>query len=216
MKVQITITSIILLLFCSCSPTITKIISKSESGQAIIQYENGKFSDPMTTREGFNKLKSNEKLYLSPGRVELIEPLEVNTIKNIQIIGNKTSLVAKIDMPVVTLKKTHNVYLKDLLIVHEIGDWCAQNCIEFYDASNIKIEKCTFDGSGYFGLALSKVQGANIENNKFFNCEYGLAAWGCENLIVKNNSFSKNRGKDIMVNKSSQFTNDFKSENIFE
>ena len=216
MKTQITIASIILLLVCSCSPTITKIISESKSGQAIIQYENGKFSDPMTTREGFNKLKSNEKLYLSPGRIELIEPLKLSDIDNFQIIGNNTSLVAKIDMPVVTFKKTHNVTLKNLLVVHEIGDWCAQNCIEFYDASDIQIEECTFDGSGYFGLALSKVKGASIENNKFFNCEYGLAAWGCENLIVKNNSFSNNRGEDIMINTRSQFTNNIKSENIFE
>lgn len=184
--------------------------------KAIIQYENGKYSDSMTTKEGFGNLKSNEKLYLSSGRVELIEPINLKGLQNIQIIGNNTSLVAKIDMPVITFQYTQNVVLKDLLIVHEIGRWCAQNCVEFYDASNIHIEKCIFDGSGYFGLALTKVQHAVIENNKFFNCNYGLAAWGCNNLIVKNNSFSKNRGEDIMASNSNQFTNDVKSENIFE
>lgn len=195
--------------------TVTKIFSKSEPGQALIQFEKGNFSGLMTTREGFNKLKSNEKLYLSPGRVELFEPLEINNIQNIEIIGSKTSLVAKIDMPVVKVKNAHNMYLKDLLIVHEIGEWCAQNCIEFYDATNIQIEECTFDGSGYFGLALSDVRGARIEKNKFFNCEYGLSAWGCMNLTVKNNSFSNNRGEDIKVNNLSQFANDFRSENFF-
>ncbi|WP_242082691.1 right-handed parallel beta-helix repeat-containing protein [Aestuariivivens sediminis] len=206
---------LILLISFNCLSQI-QMDSIKVSVKAIIQYENGKYSDSMTTKEGFGKLKSNETLYLSSGRVELIEPLNLKGLQNIQIIGNNTSLVAKIDMPVITFLYTQNVVLKDVLIVHEIGSWCAQNCVEFYDASNIQIENCTFDGSGYFGLTLTKVQHAIIENNKFYNCHYGLAAWDSNNLIVKNNSFSNNRGQDIMASDSYQFTNDVKSENIFE
>lgn len=216
MKIQLAITGLFLLLLSSCGPTITKIISKSEPGQAIIQHENGKFSRPMTTREGFGELQSNEKLYLSPGKVELTEPLKLSHIHHFQIIGNKTSLVAKIDMPVVTFENTDYVSLTDLFVVHEIGGWCAQNCIEFNGASNVRIEKCTFDGSGYFGLALTSVQDAHIVDNKFFNCEYGLATWKCKGLMVKNNRFSKNRRQDIMANETQQFANDFAADNTFE
>jgi parallel beta-helix repeat protein len=102
------------------------------------------------------------------------------------------------------------------LIVHEIGKWCAHNCIEFYNASKLRIDACTFDGSGYFGLSLYEVRNATIENNMFFNCEFGLAAWRSRDLIVRNNSFSKNRADNIKTNDISQFTNDVYSENFFE
>ena len=191
-------------------------ISKSKPVQATIQYEDGTYSSPMSAREGFAQLKSNEKLYLSPGRVELTEPLKLSGIGNFQIIGDKTSIVAKIDMPVVQFYDTHGVTLNGLLIVHEIGKWCAHNCIEFYNASKLRIEACTFDGSGYFGLSLYEVRNATIENNMFFNCEFGLAAWRSRDLIVRNNSFSKNRADNIKTNDISQFTNDVYSENFFE
>ena len=170
----------------------------------------------MSAREGFAQLKSNEKLYLSPGRVELTEPLKLSGIDNFQIIGDKTSIVAKIDMPVVQFDATNGVTLKGLYIVHEIGKWCAHNCIEFYNTSILRIEACTFDGSGYFGLSLYEVRDATIENNMFFNCEFGLAAWRSKELIVRNNSFSKNRADNIKTNDISQFTNDIYSENLFE
>ena len=216
MKTQLTLTLILILLISSCSPSVTNIMTGSKPDRAIIQYANGKYSESMSTREGFENLKNNEKLYLSSGRVELTESLEISNLNNIQIIGNNTSLVAKIDMPIITFKQTNGVRLYDLFVVHEIGEWCAQNCVEFYDSQDINIKKCTFDGSGYFGLALTKTSNAMIENNHFFNCEYGLAAWSCNNLTVKNNSFSKNRKQDIMVNDKAQFSNDFNAENSFE
>ena len=192
------------------------MISKIKPVQATIQYENGKYSSPMSAREGFAQLKSNEKLFLSPGRVELTEPVNLSDIGNFQIIGDKTSLVAKIDMPVVKFNNTHGVTLKGLFVVHEIGAWCAHNCVEFYSSSKLSIEACTFDGSGYFGLSLYQVQDATIENNKFFNCEIGLAAWRSSDLMLRNNSFSKNRTDNIMKNDISQFVNDIYLENLFE
>ena len=219
MRTPTTLAVILLLFFTSCSVSTTSlndIVSGIKSGQAIIQYQDGKYSEAMTTRQAFEKLKSNEKMYLSSGRVELTEPLEISGLENIEIIGNKTSFVAKIDMPVITFKKTKNTSLYDLFVVHEIGEWCAQNCVEFYNASDIDVKKCIFDGSGYFGLALTNVNSALIEDNQFFNCEYGLAAWKSTNLTVKNNAFNKNRADDIMVNDEEQFSNDFRKENTFK
>lgn len=215
MKTQFTFAAFLLFLCTACTPTFTKVFSDTKPGEAIIQHENGTYSEVLGTKAAFAQLKSNEKLHLSAGRVELFEPLEVNDLQNIQVIGNKTILVAKIDMPVITFKRVDKVVLRDLLVVHEIGEWCAQNCVEFYTASDLDIKDCKFDGSGYFGLALSNVKGASIENNKFYNCEYGLAAWGSSNLNVKNNSFSKNRDKDIMANDASQFSNAIEAENTF-
>jgi len=216
MKIQIILASLLILFLSAYSPSLNTVFTNSKPGQAVIQYQNESYSKPMSTREGFTRLKSNEKLYLSEGRVELTEPLEISGLHNIQIIGSNTSLVAKIDMPVVTFKRTSNVYVSDLLVVHEVGEWCSQNCVEFYDSFDIEIKDCKFDGSGYFGLALTKVEDATITNNQFFNCEYGLAAWSSTNLIVKNNRFSKNRNLNIMVNDKGQFSNDFNSENTFE
>lgn len=216
MKIQIILSALLILCFSACNQSLTSIISKAEAGQAIIQYPDGKFSEPMSTRAGFEALKDNEKLYLSPGRVELTEPIEVENIDNIQIIGNKTALVAKVDMPVITFRAIEGIKMSGLLVVHEIGEWCAQNCVEFYKAEDLDIQNCKFDGSGYFGLALTGVNRAKMNNNEFFNCEYGLAAWNCTELTVTNNGFSGNRGEDIMVNNEAQFSNDFKADNTFE
>lgn len=216
MKTQLLVSGLFICILYSCQPSATSLILKQEAGQAIIQHEKGSFSEPMDSRAGFEALKDNEKLYLSPGRVKLTEPLELKGLQNIEIIGNNTSLVAKVDMPVVTFKEAKGVRLSGLLVVHEIGEWCAQNCVEFYNTSDIQIEECTFDGSGYFGLALTSVQNVQIKNSKFFNCEYGLAAWSSRNISLKGNSFSKNRASNIMVNAKEQFSNDFESENTFE
>ena len=190
-------------------------LSQSKRVQATIQHENGTYSPPMSAREGFMQLKSHEKLYLSPGRVELTERIKLSGINNIQIIGDETSLVAKLDMPVVQFENTHGVTLKGLFVVHEIGENCAQNCVEFYDASQLKIEECTFDGSGYMGLTFWQVRDAFIENNNFYNCHYGFAAWRSRGLIIRNNSFGENRGEDI-TGEISQFTNDIYSDNLFK
>ncbi len=200
----------------SCNPTIHKTLSDIETGKSIIQHENGKYSEPLPTRKAFEQLKDNEKLYLSSGRVIFKEPLVIEKLKNIQIIGNNTSIVAKIDMPIITFKNIDQLSISDILVVHEIGEWCAQNCVEIYNSSNINIKDSKFDGSGYFGLALTRCQNASIENNKFFNCEYGLAAWDSSGLSIKNNHFSKNRAQDIQVNDKKQFINDFTTENTFE
>jgi len=190
-------------------------LSTSKRVQATIQHENGTYSPPMSAREGFKQLKSHEKLYLSPGRVELTERIKLSGINNIQIIGDETSLVALLDMPVLKFENTHGVTLKGLFVVHEIGENCAQNCVDFYDASQLKIEECTFDGSGYMGLTFWKVRDASIENNNFYNCQYGFGAWQSRGLILRNNSFGENRGEDI-TGDISQFTNDIYSENLFE
>jgi parallel beta-helix repeat protein len=188
--------------------------TKINPDQAIIQFQNGKYSGLMTTREGFNKLKNNEKLHLSPGRVELTEPLTLKNLYNIEIIGNNTSLVAKIDMAVVSLYETHTVYVEDLLIVHEIGKACGSNCLNVTSSSDIHITNCRFDGSGKVGLSLHNTINATIENNRFFNCDVGLDGVLSKNLMVKNNSFSENRQLDILGDRT-QFGNDFTSENSF-
>ena len=100
-------------------------------------------------------------------------------------------------------------------MVHEIGANCSQNCIEFYNSSNIRIDKCDFDGSGFIGLALNKTVSATIKNNRFYNCTFGIAAWNSRLITVKDNSFSENRNQDIMTNDLSQYNNDWKAENIF-
>lgn len=215
MRIQLKLAGLLLFICSACTPTLTKIFSDSRPGEAVIQHENGTFSSVLDTKEAFAQLRSNEKLHLSTGRVELLEPLTISGLENIQILGDKTALVAKVDMPVVTFKEVKNVKLRDLLVVHEIGEWCSQNCVEFYSSSDLDIQNCKFDGSGYFGLALTNVNKATIEKNKFFNCEYGLAVWSSSNLFVKGNSFSKNRDKDIMVNDDSPFSNDYKKENTF-
>mgnify|MGYP001092058291 CR=1 FL=1 len=215
-SVKILFLGLLICLFDSCTPSISNVISAMKPAEAVIMREDGSYSKVLPIREAFSQLGSNEKLYLATGRVELTEPLELNDLDNIQIIGNKTALVAKIDMPVVTIKGGNNIFMTDLLVVHEIGEWCAQNCVEFYSSSDLKITNCKFDGSGYFGLALSGVTTAIIENNLFYNCEYGLAAWNSSGLAVKGNGFSKNRNLDIMVNEKGQFSNDFMKENTFE
>lgn len=200
----------------SCANSINSKLATLQSGKAIIEFEDGKFSEPMATKEAFSKLESNQKLHLSKGRVTLTEPLKIENLQNIEIIGNDAALVAIIDMPIITFSNSKNIAISNLLVVHEIGEWCAQNCIEFYETSDIEVRNCKFDGSGYFGLALTKVQNAVIENNQFFNCEYGLASWGSANLTVKNNRFYKNRSLDIMSNERTQFANEFEKENEFE
>ncbi len=203
------------LLFTACNNSVKSLLSKAQAGEAIIQNNQGKFSAPMSAKDAFAKLKSNEKLYLAKGRAILFEPIDLKNLKNVKIIGDQSELVAKIDMPVLTFNDSEDITLLNFTVVHEIGDICSQNCVEFYNAKNLNIKQCKFDGSGYFGLALSKVDAATITGNQFYNCEYGLAAWNCSNLTVKGNRFSKNRGQDVMMNGEEQFANDVKSENTF-
>lgn len=205
----------VLLIASACNPSLSGILSALKNGQAIIQYADGKYSSSMTIPEAFAQLKSDESLFLGPGRIELTNPLEIENLSNIKIVGNNTSLVAKIDMPVITFTEVSTVTMKNLLVVHEIGEWCAQNCVEFYKSSNLDISNCKFDGSGYFGLALTDVDKAIIKDNKFYNCEFGLSAWGSSNLIARNNEFSGNRGEDIATNGDGQYSNDVMKDNTF-
>jgi parallel beta-helix repeat protein len=204
------------LTFITSCKTSTSVLKSLENGMAIIEDENGNFSEKMSVKIAFGKLESNQKIYLGKGRVELIEPLKLGNLENIEIIGNNAELVAKIDMPIITISNSTNVKIDDMLVVHEIGEWCAQNCIELYDVTDVEVKNCRFDGSGYFGLALTGVKNALVENNQFFNCEYGLAAWRSEKLTVKNNRFFKNRNLNIMSNERTQFENDFENENEFD
>ncbi|PLX00261.1 MAG: hypothetical protein C0593_01390 [Marinilabiliales bacterium] len=189
---------------------------KSQPGIAFIEYENGKHSQPLPTQEAFIRLKNNEKIFLSPGRVEISKPLKLTNLRNVHIIGRCTSIVAKIDMPVIVINHIDILNISGLYLVHEVGEWCAQNCLELYDVKNLEIKNCTFNGSGYFGLALSNTRDAIIKSNRFFNCEYGLAAWGSSGLIARKNSFSKNRTQDIFAEPKEQFVNDIYKENSFE
>ena len=188
--------------------------TKINPGKAIIQFQNGKYSSLMTTREGFINLKDNEKLYLSPGRFELTERLHLKNLNNIQIIGNNTSLVAMDDVSVVYLTQTSNVYIKDVLVVHELNGACSSDGLIVQDSTDIHITNCRFDGSGIRGIKLEKITNATIENNHFFNCSYGFDVESSQNIILKNNSFSENRSLDI-TGKRTQFVNDFTSENSF-
>ncbi|MFT6416163.1 MAG: parallel beta-helix repeat protein [Dokdonia sp.] len=185
-------------------------------GKAIIQFQNGKYSGLMTTREGFNNLKDNEKLYLSPGSVYLTDPLELYNLNNIQIIGNNTSLVTTEDSEVVSLMGIHTVYVEDVLMVHRMDpeEGCYSNCLNVRDSSDIHIKNCRFDGSGIIGISLNKITNATIENNQFYNCVNGFSAELSKNIIVKNNNFTENRGQDIIGDRT-QFVNDFTSENSF-
>ncbi|MEM7106244.1 MAG: right-handed parallel beta-helix repeat-containing protein [Bacteroidota bacterium] len=216
MQAQLSLIFLIAILVSSCTPSITKIITEQNPGEAIIQSADGSHSEAMSVKDAFTKLKSNEKMYIASGRVELFEPLEIENLENIQIIGINTHLVAKIDMPVITFRDVNSVSLENLLVVHEIGEWCAQNCVEFYRASDIDINNCKFDGSGYFGLALTNVTTADIKNSAFYNCEYGLATWNCEDISVKDSEFAKNRAQDVMENGEGQIINNYKSDNTFD
>jgi parallel beta-helix repeat protein len=191
-------------------------VDRLKAGQAVIEDEAGLFSAAMPVSMAFSILKSNQKLHIASGRAELTTPLTLNKLENIEIIGKKSSLVAKIDMPVLTINNVSKVRVYDVLIVHEIGKNCSQNCLEFYGGGDITIENCKFDGSGYFGLALSKVKNVSVTGSKFYNCEYGLAAWESENITVNKNNFSKNRNLNVMVNQKEQFANDILKDNIFE
>jgi parallel beta-helix repeat protein len=191
-------------------------IDRLKAGQAVIEDESGLFSAAMPLSMAFSILKSNQKLHIATGRAELTAPLTLDKLTNIEIIGKNSSLVAKIDMPVLTMNNISKVRVYDVLIVHEIGQNCSQNCLEFYNSDNITIENCKFDGSGYFGLALTKTKNTSVTGSKFYNCEYGLAAWDSENITVKKNNFSKNRNLNIMVNQKEQFANDILKDNTYE
>lgn len=184
--------------------------------QSVIQHKDGTFSKTMTIKEAFKALKSDEKLYLNAFALKLYETLELKDLENIEIIGDDTFFKAKEDIPIITFKNMKNVSIQNIRVAHEIGENCSQNCLEFYDTDGLKIRNCEFDGSGYFGLALSTTDNAYIDSSEFFNCTYGLAAWNSSNLTVKNNVFRKNRQLDLMVNDSAQFANEFKYENTFQ
>lgn len=207
---------ILVFLFQSCSVSITSMLSKAPSGRAIIQSSKGSFSPIMGLEEAFEMLQNNETLYISSGKVELTSVIIVSNLKNVKIIGNNTALVALLDIPVLQFKNVTKVQLSKILVVHEIGEWCSQNCVEFYDASDLIIRDVNFDGSGYFGLSLVRVTNAIIENNEFYNCTYGLSSWDSANLRVFNNKFYKNRKADIMDSDPGQFINDFTKDNVFE
>ena len=183
--------------------------------QAIIKDISSVFSEPMTAKEAFERVEGSGTIFLNKMRIELHETLKISDLANFNIIGNGATLVAKIDMPIITFRDVMNVSIHGLKVVHEIGANCSQNCIEFYNSSNIRIDKCDFDGSGFIGLALNKTVSATIKNNRFYNCTFGIAAWNSRLITVKDNSFSDNRNQDIMTNDLSQYNNDWKAENIF-
>ncbi len=216
MKLKACLITILIFLTQSCSVSITSLLSNAPPGQAIIQSSDGNFSTIMGLQEAFGLLQNNETLYVSSGKVELTSSLLVSNLNNIKIIGNNTALVALLDIPVVQFRNVTKIELSNILVVHEIGDWCSQNCIEFYDASDLIIRNVKFDGSGYFGLSLVRVTNAIIENNEFYNCTYGLSSWDGANLKVSNNKFYNNRKADIMESDPGQFINDYTKDNTFE
>ena len=158
--------------------------------QAIIKDINSVFSEPMTAKEAFERVEGSGTIFLNKMRIELYETLKISDLANFNIIGNGATLVAKIDMPIIIFRDVMNVSIHGLKVVHEIGANCSQNCIEFYNSSNIRIDKCDFDGSGFIGLALNKTVSATIKNNRFYNCTLGIAAWNSRLITVKDNSFS--------------------------
>jgi len=193
----------------------TKISNDCAAGEAIIQDAKGG-KTKMSVKDAFAKVKTGEKIILCAGRVELTETLRIKDVDNVEVIGNKTELVAKVDMPVVVFDKSNNSSISGVLVVHEVGEWCSQNCLEIYNSSGVHVYDSKFDGSGYFGVVLWKASDCIIEKNEFYNCHYGFSSSGSSNIMLKSNSFSGNRGEDILGNEASQYKNDLKKDNSFK
>ena len=162
----------------------------------------------------FKKAKDGDQITLCPGRALLKESLQMKGRSNVTITGNKTSLVAKGDFPVVQFFQCQSVTISGVHIVHEIGEWCAQGCLEIYESKNMTVKHCDLDGSGYFGVVTNRVSESAIIDNTIHNCHYGVAIYKSKGLQLRGNTFSNNRGNDIEI-QGDAVINDVRADNTF-
>jgi parallel beta-helix repeat protein len=169
----------------------------------------------VTVTEAFSGARDGDRLRLCPGRSLHGAPLVLSKVNDVVISGDKTSLVASGDFPVVQLSKSSKVVLEGVHVVHEVGEWCAHGCVEIYDSSQMTVRNSELDGSGYFGIITSKVTDSEFRDNLFHNCHYGFSAWSSQGLTLIGNTFRDNRGANLETADGSSYANDVQVDNTF-
>ncbi len=140
----------------------------------------------------FAQLTSGDHLWICAGIYRLHAGIEFNDLRHAVIEGQNASLVADVDVPIITLYNAYQVTLKGLHLVHDLGEWCAQNTLEVYDSNQVTIINNDLDGSGYFGVAISSSADTILKNNLIHNAFYGLGNWNSPSTQVDGNIFTNN------------------------
>ena len=169
----------------------------------------------VSVTEAFSGARDGDRVSLCPGRSLHDATLVLSKVNDVVISGDKTSLVAKGDFPVVQLKESTQVVLEGVRVVHEVGEWCAHGCVEIYNSSQMTVRDSELDGSGYFGIVTSAVTDSEFTDNVFHNCHFGFSTWDSSGLTLKRNIFRDNRGANIEDSAGSSFANDIKAHNEF-
>ena len=181
------------------------------AGQARVR--RGEGTKLVPTAEAFSGAMSGDAITLCPGRAVVDKTLKLFKVNNVTIEGKGTSLVAPGDFAVVNLSECTNVTLQGVHVVHEIGKWCSQGCVEVSNSQKVTIRNARLDGSGYFGVVLWKVRESTFEHNLFHNCHYGFSSTNSSGITLKSNTFRDNRGANIYASTPKTFVNDVKADN---
>lgn len=185
-------------------------------GKAIV-HSNGHSPRYVALAQAFRHARDGDRIDVCPGRAMTEVGFKLRGVTDVSIRGNDSSLVASADVPVLQIFDSRKVTLENLHVVHEVGEWCAQGCVEVYSSREVIIRGNRLEGSGYFGVVTSNLSDAVIEQNLFYDCHYGVAVAGSRNITLRGNTFRANRGKDIHEGgNSGQFRNDVMLENTFE
>jgi len=174
-----------------------QVLANPCQGKTDIAYINSQKSTATPTpyrklAQAFAELKNGDHLSICAGTYRLYAGIELSDLRDVVIEGHNASLVTQVDMPVVTLHNAYQVTLKGLRLVHDIGDWCAQNTLEIYDSEQVTVINNDLDGSGYFGVALSSSRHTTLKDNLIHNAFYGLGKWDSPSTQISGNTFANN------------------------
>lgn len=177
---------------------------------------NGEVRAGVSFRTAMSDLKSGDRVHLCPGRYIVQEAISLQDLSDVHISGERASLVAKRDFPVLSIKQCTRIIIEGLHIVHEIGEGCETNCLDITDSKDVEVRGCDIDGSGYYGFTVTRSHEVRILDNEIHNCEHGF--WGAESsaITVKGNHFHDNRATNFESEIDSMFSNDVLADNEIE
>lgn len=151
-----------------------------------------------TADELKSQLKNNRVLILGNQNYKLESTLQLDSIENLKIVGNKTSrlMIDKQNSTVLKLSNSHNFWIENVTIGHSTnqGHIGEQGIVRIEHSSNVNIKSCKILGAGTFGLIVKDVCGLTFENSEITKCSALIFELNKSKKIeFKNTKFQDNR-----------------------
>jgi hypothetical protein len=174
-----------------------KILNKPA---VILESSDGMARKYGSIQEAVDSAVSGDTIVLMNGLFN--EMINITNKESLTLVGDNATLALSKDETVISITNSSSINIRSLKITHNIGKSCSNNCINVNNSSNININKCDINGSGFYGIVVSgKSENNRIEDNLIHDCTIGMGVYVPKGIKIyfKNNRLYGNKENDFDI-----------------